>query len=209
VPARNPPSHHRGIAHRGPREDRGVIAERILKIARASFAEQGYAATTLRSVARDADVDPALISYYFHNKSGLLDAALVPPHAWTDRLAAAAATPIADRGAHLVRCLIVSWEDDPVAAEFHRAAILTAAHEPIALQRLAANFATHILNAVSARIDDDERLLRASLASTQMVGLAITRYIWQAGPIATLPRDDVIRTIAPTIQRYLNGPLHV
>lgn len=126
----------------------------------------------------------------------------------TDRFAAAA-TPIADRGAHLVGCLVVSWEDDPVAAAFHRAAILNAAHEPIALQRLAANFAIHILNAVSARLDDDERLLRASLASTQMVGLAITRYIWQAGAIPTLPRDDVIRTFAPTIQRYLNGPLHL
>lgn len=192
--------------HRGPRDERGIVAARILSSARASFATYGYAGTSLRSVARDADVDPALVSYYFNNKSGLLDAALVPPPGWTDAIALAAATPIQHRGVALVRTMIGAWEA-PASEEFLRSTILTAAHEPIALQRLATSLAVHILDAVSSRLDDDERLVRASLAASQIVGLAMMRYIWKVGAIATIPSDQAIALVAPTVQRYLNGKL--
>ena len=196
----------RNAIHRGPRDERGVVAARILTAARASFATHGYASTSLRSVARAADVDPALVSYYFNSKSGLLDAALVPPPGWTDAIAAAAGTPIRTRGVALVKVMIDAWEQ-PATEEFLRSTILTAAHEPIALQRLAANFAVHILDAVSSRLADNERLVRASLAASQIVGLAMMRYVWQVGAIATIPRDEVIALVAPTVQRYLNGRL--
>jgi AcrR family transcriptional regulator len=192
--------------HHGPRDERGIVAARILRYARASFAAHGYAGTSLRSVARDADVDPALVSYYYKSKTGLLDAALVPPPDWTAAIAAAAATPIQRRGVALVQTMIEAWED-PASEEFLRSIILTAAHEPIARQRLAANFALHILNAVSSRLDDDERLLRASLAATQIVGLAMMRYVWKVGAIATIPSNQAIALVGPTVQRYLNGKL--
>ena len=182
------------------------MAARILTAARASFAARGYAGTSLRSVARDADVDPALVSYYFNSKSGLLDAALVPPPGWTDAITTAAATPIQHRGVALVRTMVAAWEA-PASEEFLRSTILTAAHEPIALQRLATNLAVHILDAVSSRLDDDERLVRASLAASQIVGLAMMRYIWKVGAIATIPSSQAIALVAPTVQRYLNGKL--
>jgi AcrR family transcriptional regulator len=194
------------VTPRGPRDERGVISTRILRAARASFAEHGYAGTTLRAVAQQADVDPALVNYYFTNKTGLLDAALVPPEAWVERIAEAAAAPLKTRGAALVRTLVDAWSD-PEIAGFLRSAILTAAHEPIALQRLMAGFAVHVLGAVSAELPDEERMVRASLASTQMVGLGIMRYVWQVGAVATLPDDRVVALIGPTIQRYLTGTL--
>ena len=192
--------------HHGPRDERGVVAARILSVARASFAANGYAGTSLRSVGRDADVDPGLVSYYFKDKRGLLDAALVPPPGWTEAIATAAAAPIRLRGAALVRTMIDAWEA-PASEEFLRSTILTAAHEPIALQRLATNFAVHILDAVSSKLDDDERLVRASLAASQIVGLAMMRYIWKVGAMATMPSDQAIALVAPTVQRYLNGKL--
>ncbi len=190
----------------GPRDDRGVIAERILSIARASFSEHGYAGTTLRGVARQAGVDPALINYYYQTKNGLLDAALIPPPTWTESVAAAAGSPLKTRGATLVQTMIAAWEDPPTR-EFLRSAILTAAHEPIALQRLATNFAAYILDAVSAELSDTERAVRASLVSSQIVGLAMTRYVWKVGALATLSTEQVVNLIAPTIQRYLTGKL--
>ncbi len=193
-------------AHRGPRDDRGVIAERILATARASFAERGYAGTTLRAVAGQAGVDPALVSYYFKTKTGLLEAALVPPEGWAASLAEAAASPVRERGAALVRMFIGAWED-PATEEYLRSVIMTAAHEPVALQHLAANFARYILQAVSAHLDEADRSTRASLASSQMVGLAMTRYVWKVGAIAQLPSEEVVRFIAPTIQKYLTGKL--
>jgi AcrR family transcriptional regulator len=196
------------VTARGPRDERGVVSAQILRAARASFAEQGYAGTTLRAVAQAAGVDPALVNYYFKNKTGLLDAALVPPRAWVDAIARGAAAPLRTRGAALVRTLVEGWSD-PEIAGFLRSAILTAAHEEIALERLMAAFAVHVLEAVSSRLPDEERLLRASLASTQLVGLGIMRYVWQVGAVATLSDDRVIELVGPTVQRYLAGKLPV
>lgn len=194
------------VTVRGPRDERGVIAARILGAARASFAQRGYAGTSLRAVARDADVDPALVKYYFTDKAGLLDAALVPPPAWVDMIAQGAASPLRSRGAVMVRTMLDSWAD-PQIAEFLRSAILVAAHEPIALRRFASAFALHVLAAVSAQLPDEERLVRASLASTQMVGLAVMRYVWKVGAVAVLDDERVVELVGPTIQRYLSGRL--
>jgi AcrR family transcriptional regulator len=194
------------VTARGPRDERGVIAARILGAARASFAQRGYAGTSLRAVARDANVDPALVKYYFTDKAGLLDAALVPPPAWGRAIAGGAGAPLRARGAVLVKTMLDSWAD-PGIAEFLRSAILVAAHEPIALQRFTSVFAVNVLAAVSAQLPDEERLLRASLASTQIVGLAIMRYVWKVGAVAMLPDERVVELIGPTIQRYLSGKL--
>jgi AcrR family transcriptional regulator len=207
-PNSNPRGRAGAPVHRGPRDDRGVVAAQILRAARAAFAANGYAATSLRSVARDAGVDPALVTYYFKSKSGLLDAALVPPPGWVDAISTAAASPLRTRGAALVRTMVTGWEQ-PETEAFLRSTILAAAHEPIARQRLAANFAVHILEAVSSRLDDDERLLRASLAASQIVGVAIMRYVWQVGALASISSDQVVAVIAPTVQRYLSGKITV
>ena len=63
----------------GPRDERGVLSARILAAARDEFAQNGWAGTTIRAIARAADVDPALIYHYFGSKDGLLDAATTPP----------------------------------------------------------------------------------------------------------------------------------
>jgi AcrR family transcriptional regulator len=195
-----------GVSVRGPRDERGVIAAKILRAARASFAQHGYAGTTLRAVAQAADVDPALVNYYFTNKTGLLEAVLVPPAAWVDAVAQGAAAPLRTRGAALVRTLVDGWSD-PEIAGFLRSAILTAAHEPIALERLMAGFAVNVLDAVATNLPDEERAVRASLASTQLVGLGIMRYVWKVGAVATLSDDRVVALIGPTVQRYLAGKL--
>ncbi|HTY27063.1 MAG TPA: helix-turn-helix domain-containing protein, partial [Mycobacterium sp.] len=72
----------------GPRDQRGVLSARILEAARESFAERGSAGTTIRAVARAADVDPALVYHYFGSKEGLLDAATAPPPRWLEKVAA-------------------------------------------------------------------------------------------------------------------------
>ena len=67
----------------GPRDERGVLAARILTEARTSFAEHGFAGTTVRAIARAADVDPALVHHYYGSKENLLDAATTPPPIFT------------------------------------------------------------------------------------------------------------------------------
>ncbi|WP_232002321.1 helix-turn-helix domain-containing protein, partial [Mycobacterium sp. 1482292.6] len=71
----------------GPRDERGVLAGRIVAAARVEFAEHGWAGTTIRAIARAADVDPALVYHYFGSKEKLLDAATNPPQKWLDDVA--------------------------------------------------------------------------------------------------------------------------
>src|SRR5918996_4130177 len=61
---------------RGPRADLPDARGAILRAARARFGELGYTGTRLRDVARDADVDVALIGYHFGGKDGLFAAAM-------------------------------------------------------------------------------------------------------------------------------------
>ncbi len=191
---------------RGPRGRRGEVADRILSAARTSFAAHGYAGTRLREVAVAAGVDPSLVSYYFSDKTGLLAAALEPPVGMTATAAAAAATPIRRRGRALVDALLSQWED-PSTAEVLRSIILTAAHEPVAMQRLRQVFQTSLLAAVADNLENEERTVRAGLVASQMIGLAMARYVWQVGALHQLPSEDVVRYVAPTVQRYLSGRL--
>lgn len=191
---------------RGPSQERGVVVDRIVAVARASFAEHGWAGTSLRAVARDAQVDPRLVSYYFRSKSALLEASLRPPPGYLERIAVVAGSPLPQRGAALVRVLLTAW-NDPHMAGVLRSIILTAAHEPVALERLSQVFRESMIGAVARALDDDERQLRAGLVASQLVGLALTRYVWRLPPIADLPDDAVVALIGPSIQNYLTGRL--
>ena len=113
----------------GPRDERGVLAARILAAARDEFAEHGWAGSTIRAVARAADVDPALVYHYFGSKEGLLDAATNPPQRWLENVAKVWATPIEHLGDALVKMLLASWADDEIGPTL-RAILQTAAHEP-------------------------------------------------------------------------------
>jgi AcrR family transcriptional regulator len=202
VPARtrNPPP------RRGPKAARGEIAERILTAARTSFADRGYAGTTLRDVASAAGVDRALITYYFTSKTALLTAATEPPEGFIETATRAAAAPPRHRGRALVENMLTQWET-PGSAEVLRSIILTAAHEPAAMQRLRAVFTANLLAAVAGHLDDEERTLRAGLVASQLIGVAMARYVWRVGALAELDRDQVARYVSPTIQRYLTGRL--
>jgi len=183
-----------------------VLAEQIVTVARSSFAEHGYASTSMRSVANDAGVDPRLIGYYFSSKRALLEACLIPPTGFVEGVARVTSSDLPTRGRSLVRFLLSSWER-PDSAEVLRSILLTAAHEPVALERLRQIIHGSLINAVAANLGDNERVLRGGLIATQMLGLAMTRYVWRIEPIASLPDDDVIDYIAPTIQRYLTDEL--
>jgi AcrR family transcriptional regulator len=191
---------------RGPKESRGVVVDRIVEVARSSFAEQGYDGTSMRSVAIAAGVDPRLVGYYFGSKQALLEACLVPPPGFVENVAAVASSEPALRGEALVRSLLGTWRD-PQSAVVLRSIILIAAQHPLALERLRLIVSGSLIGAVATNLDDQERMLRGGLVATQLLGLAMTRYVWRLEPIASLPDEDVVACLAPTVQRYLTGEL--
>lgn len=56
--------------------DAGVLQDRLLDTAEHLFAEQGFAGTSVRSIAEGAGVNPSLVHYYFGNKRDLLFAVM-------------------------------------------------------------------------------------------------------------------------------------
>src|SRR5580698_4830182 len=51
----------------------------IIEAAKRVFAAKGYEAASLRAVAREAEVDPALVHHYFDGKASLFVAAMALP----------------------------------------------------------------------------------------------------------------------------------
>jgi AcrR family transcriptional regulator len=190
----------------GPRDERGVLAARIMEAARDEFAEHGWAGTTIRAVARAADVDPALVYHYFGSKEGLLDAATNPPPKWLESVAKVWTTPVDRLGAALITLLLASWADDEIGPTL-RAILQTAAHEPVTREKLRRVVAGSLMGVSELGSDDRERLVRSGLISSQMMGFALMRYVWKIEPIASMTDDQAIAAISPNLQRYVNGDL--
>ena len=188
----------------GPRDERGVLSARILVAAREAFADTGYAGTTIRAVARAAVVDPALVYHYFGSKDGLLDAATTPPQRWLERVAATWATPVPQLGEALVRMMLNAWADGEVGPVL-RAILQTAAHDGGTREKLRRVVESSLIGVSQLQVDDAARLERSGLVSSQIMGLAMTRYVWKIDPLASMTDDDVVRAVAPNLQRYIEG----
>ncbi|ORW36635.1 TetR family transcriptional regulator [Mycobacterium paraense] len=183
-----------------------MLAARILSAARDEFAEHGWAGTAIRAVARAADVDPALIYHYFGSKEGLLDAATTPPPRFLDSVARTWATPKAELGERLIRNVLEIWADEDVGPVL-RAVVLTAAHETKTREKLRLIVERGLIGESTLGEDEDERLRRSGLISSQLIGFALLRYVWKIEPIASMADDEVVAAIGPNLQRYVDGDI--
>ncbi len=190
----------------GPRDERGVLAARILTAAREAFAQTGWAGTTIRAVAREADVDPALVYHYFASKEGLLDAATAPPPAWLENVAKTWTTPANELGAALLRMMLAAWADEAVGPVL-RAVLQTAAHEASTREKLGVIVKSSLMGASHIGVDEQDRLVRSGLISSQIMGLAMMRYVWKIEPVASMTDDDLVAAVAPNLQHYIDGDL--
>jgi AcrR family transcriptional regulator len=170
----------------------------ILSAARERFASDGYERATIRAIAADAGIDPALVMRYFGNKEGLFAAA-----AEIDmRLPDLAALPRKTFGLALVEHFLSRWEDDEILQGLLRAAATNAQ----AAEQLRSLFATQIApHLTEASGDPKSGAQRAGLIASQLMGFALCRYIIQLPPVAAMRRADAVKWLGPTIQRYLTG----
>jgi AcrR family transcriptional regulator len=192
----------------GPRDERGVLAARILDVARESFAEHGKAGTTVRAVARAADVDPALVYHYYRSKDALLEACTTPPPEWIATIAGVWGGPTGQLGRSLVAVTLENWQNDKFAP-IMRAVLLIAAHDDGIREKLRLIVETSLMGPAAIGLSDQERLIRAGLVSSQLIGLAFVRYLWKIEPIASMSDAEVVAAIAPTLQRYIDGPVEL
>src|SRR6201991_804699 len=190
----------------GPRDERGVLSARILSAARDEFAQYGWAGTTIRAVARAADVDPALVYHYFGSKEALLDAATNPPQRWLDAVASTWTTPVDELGTALLRLMLGAWADEEIGPVLG-AVLLTAAHDETTRDKLRKIVESSLMGMSQLGADERDRQVRSGLISSQIMGLAMMRYIWKIEPIASLRDDELVAAIAPNLQHYIEGDL--
>jgi AcrR family transcriptional regulator len=190
----------------GPRDERGVLSARILTAAREEFAQHGFAGTTMRAVARAADVDPALVYHYFGSKEALLDAATNPPERWLESITRTWTTPVDELGVALSRLMLGAWVDDEIGPVL-RAVLLTAAHDETTREKLRRVVEGSLMGVSQIGVDERDRQVRAGLVSSQMMGLAMMRFVWKIEPVASMTDDEIVAAIAPNLQRYVDGSL--
>jgi AcrR family transcriptional regulator len=190
----------------GRRPGPSATREAILEAARSQFAELGYDRTTIRSVAAEAGVDAALVLHYFRTKQQLFLAVVELPF---DPAAALPALLAGDRrkvGERLAR-LFMSVLDDVDARNRWTSMLRAAASEPAAAEMLRELLTKRVFVPLAERLGVEDARLRATLVGSQIVGVVMARHIVRVEPLASLPSEELARAIAPTLQRYLTGPL--
>ena len=177
--------------------------EAILAAARTLFAANGYAATSLRSVARTAGVDAALVHHYFDDKPALFAAALALPLQPALIVATLRQGDPAQAGARLAAVYLSLWENDSVRPSL-LALVRAAATEDQAAAMLREFLHDGILSHVAATIRGADAELRATLLGAQLVGAAMLRYVVRLPPLADAPVGDVLRWLGPALQQHLD-----
>jgi AcrR family transcriptional regulator len=171
----------------------------ILAAARERFAADGYERATIRAIAADVAIDPAMVMRYYGSKEKLFAAAAE----FDLRLPDLSAVPRDELGARLIGHFLDRWEGDETLKALLRASVTNEA----AAERMRQLFATQLGPAV-ARLTGGapDTAARAALVATQALGFALGRYVLVLDPIIQMPRATIIAWLAPTIQRYLTAP---
>ena len=177
----------------------------ILAAARELFAASGYAGTSIRAVASAAGVDGALVHHYFGTKDDLFLAALQLPVDPRALLAPVAEAGVDGAGERLLRVFLGVWDDERNQASL--LALVRGLAEPNGQRLLRDGVLQMILGPLGRALALDRPEERMALVASQMVGIVILRYLLRAEPLASLTRDDLVAVYAPTLQRYLTGPL--
>jgi AcrR family transcriptional regulator len=210
--------------------------EAILTAARDRFGEVGYDRATIRSIAAAAGVDPALVHHFFGPKDRLFAAAMRLPMVPSDVVDAALAFPgatamragarapagkagaggggggeaVASLGDHVIRTVLGVWDVDEVRSAF--LGLLRSAVTSDQAATMLREFATDAILGRIAQVAQDatgdgDGEYRAALAASQMLGLALARYVLRIAPIAQASNEELAAAIGPSLDRYLTGDI--
>lgn len=192
------------MARAGRRRGQSETRELILSAATARFTRSGYDATSVRRIAADADVDPALVRYFFGSKENLfieVVAAVIHPE---EAIAVLADGPVSRLGERIVRYFL------GLLGDVHEPGpLLGLIRSAVTVERAAALLreflAEKMLGPIATLTGSDEAELRAALAASQLVGLAVARHAVGLKALTTAETEHLVAWVAPTLQRYYTG----
>ncbi len=190
---------------RGRRPGRPDSRQAVLDAARRRFHADGYQSVTMRSIAADAGVDAALVSYFFGSKQALFGAAMELDANPAELIATALDGDLAGLPERLLRTLLEVW-DDPVRGRPLRALIGGVGHEPAIARMVREMLEREMIAPIAARISGEDAQLRAGVAAAQLSGIVFARYLLQIEPVASASADELVEYFGPALSRVLRAP---
>jgi AcrR family transcriptional regulator len=194
------------MARTGRRPGVSGTREAILDAARRAFAEHGYQHATIRGVADLAGVDAALVHHYFGTKQELFVAAVQLPVNPVERLTAVLAEDPDQAGRRMVETFLSIWDHAADQSPL-LALVRSAVGDEHAAAMLREFITEEVLGQIAHRLGGADARLRATLVGSQIIGLAMARYIVKVEPLASAPPSQIVAAVGPTLQRYLTGDL--
>jgi len=180
--------------------------ERILTSARNLFARNGIDKSSIRAIAKDAGVDPALVHHYFGTKTQLFAAAIHIPIDPMQVIGPLREVPVEQLGHTLPSILLALWDSEMGKGFIAELRSLLAGNDVTLIRSFLQEVITQ---EVGTRVDNPPGSgpIRIQFVASQLVGVVMARYILELDPFKSLPVDQIAETIAPNLQRYLTGDL--
>ncbi len=190
------------MSRTGRRPGSPETRDAIVEIARHQFAERGYDATSLRAIAAEAHVDPALLIHYFGSKETLFVAATDFPIRPSELYGDLASMPTEEAAAAIARRFL-----EVVDSDRSRNAILALVRSAISNDRAASmlrEFLTsELLNRIGELSERPDASRRAGLVAAQLIGVAMLRHVVKVGSLADATAEELVDLLVPAILRYL------
>jgi AcrR family transcriptional regulator len=176
--------------------------ERILESARNLFARNGIDKTSIRAIAKDARVDPALVHHYFGTKTQLFAEAIHIPIDPMAVIGPLREVPVERIGYVLPSILLPLWDSEMGKGFIATLRSILAGGE-VSLIR------SFLQEVIAGEVDSPpgSGRIRVQFVASQLVGVVMARYILELDPFKSLPVEQIAETIAPNLQRYLTGEL--
>lgn len=190
------------MARTGRRPGQTQTRDDILVAARNQFAARGYGGATIRGIAAEAGVNPALVHHFFGSKDQVFVAAMNLPFNPSQLVETILEGPREEIGRRIVRLVIGLWESERTALPFF-ALVRSVTSSPEVAAQLRTFMETAVLAKVAAALGLPP--LRLTGAASQIIGLAMVRYVLRAEPMASATPDEVVELIAPVIQHYFDS----
>jgi AcrR family transcriptional regulator len=189
---------------RGRRPGANTTRREILDAARARFATDGFAATTIRRIASDAGVNPSLVMQFFTSKEELFAAVMSISPKSLERFSSVFDGPDEHLGERVVRAHLEVWEGAPEDSEPLMAMLRGAIGNEQAGSQLREFIQARLLDAMGAEGGNaPDAALRAGLASSMLVGIVVGRRLVRVPILAEADTETLVALVAPAIQRVL------
>lgn len=194
------------VRRSGRRPGNQDTRQSILDAARSVFAERGFDQASIRAIATEAKVDPALVHHYFGSKDDLFLAALEIPVDPRALVPTVFEPGVGGAGERLLRLFLSVW-DDPATRLPLIALVRSSFTEEAPETLLQQGILRMVLQPLRAALPAAEADRRVQLVASQLIGLVMARYLLALEPLASMPSEELVAWVAPTLQRYLDGPL--